>query len=366
MDIGSRNSLDTPAVTIDLDILDKNLKEMANSAQKAEVKLRPHTKTHKSSWIAKEQLNYGAAGITVAKLGEAEEMVAAGMTDILVAFPIVGQPKLERLSKLMEKADIIISTDNVTVARGLSDLGEAVKKKIPLYVDVNTGLNRCGKEPGEETVELIRHLSQLSGVTVQGLMTHAGHGYAQKTMEDVRKVAQHEAESLVNTQTLLERSGFHIEEVSVGSTPTSTFIAEQVGVTEMRPGAYVFGDRSQLAIGMIGQEQCAMKVVATVVSVPRPGVAIIDAGSKTFSSDVNAHFPGYGVWDQDDDVYIERLSEEHGNLKVSKNVNLQVGQQLAFIPNHCCSVTNLHNHLMGCRNGVFEKWITVDARGKVQ
>ena len=366
MHLNDPNTIDTPAITIDLDILDKNLRDTQDLAQNAGVKLRPHTKTHKSVWIAKKQLKYGAAGITVATLGEAEEMAAAGIRDILVAFPIVGKVKLNRLAKLMEQATITVSTDDLTVTQGLSDLGVALNKKIPLYVDVNTGLNRCGREPGEETAQLVRQMVKFPGVTVKGLMTHGGHGYVQKSVDDLRQVAKQEAESLVRTQTLLKKDGIHIEEISVGSTPTSKFIAEQVGVTEMRPGAYVFGDRSQLALGIIDKKQCAMKIVATVVSVPRTGVAIIDAGSKTFSSDANAHFPGYAVWEENDDVYVERLSEEHGNCHVPENVELKVGQQLTFIPNHCCTVTNLHDRLMGCRNGVFEKWITVDARGKVQ
>lgn len=365
MNVTDMKQLETPAILVDLDMMDHHLTTMAKLAEKAGVKLRPHIKTHKSAWIAEKQLAYGASGITVATLGEAEVMAEAGVKDILIAFPMVGHEKLIRLSKLMQRAQVTVSIDDVSVAKGLSDLGEVMGGKVPLYVDVNTGLNRCGKEPGEETVALVQQLTVLSGVQVSGLMTHAGHAYSQKTIEDVREVAKHEAECLVNTKLMLAQKGIHVPNISVGSTPTAKFIQEQVGVTEVRPGAYVFGDRSQTAIGIVDTEQCALKVMATVVSMPRPGVAIIDAGSKTFSSDANPHLPGYGVWDQNEEVYIERLSEEHGIVSFPESVDLHVGQKLMFIPNHCCTVVNLHDRLAGGRGGLFEQWITVDARGKI-
>ncbi|TMV50224.1 hypothetical protein FE783_11755 [Paenibacillus mesophilus] len=359
---------DTPSVQIDLDVLDRNLRETANAAARAGVKLRPHTKTHKSVWIAKEQLRYGASGITVAKLGEAEVMAEAGIDDILIAFPVIGAPKLERLGKLMEKAKITLSTDDLEVARQWSSFGRSLNREIPLYIDVNTGLNRCGKEPGEETAELVKRISELPHIRVTGLMTHSGHAYGFNNSDAVREIAKQEAESLLMTNRKLEESGISIQEISVGSTPTSKFVADiaGLGVTEMRPGAYVFGDGGQWAMGLIGQEQLAMTIVATVVGRPRPGTIIIDAGSKTLSSDVSKYHPGYGIILGHSGAVIERLSEEHGIVKVADSNTFEIGQQIRIVPNHCCVVTNLQDRLTGVRNGRFEKWLPVDTRGQIR
>ncbi|WP_127579300.1 alanine racemase [Paenibacillus koleovorans] len=360
--------LDTPSVMIDLDVLDRNLRKTAELASKAGVKLRPHTKTHKSVWIAKEQIRYGACGITVAKLGEAEVMAEGGIEDILIAFPIVGASKLDRLERLMSLARITVSTDNVEVAKGLSDMGVRAGFRVPLYVDINTGLGRCGGEPGAETVELVKRMADLPGVHIRGIMTHAGHAYGKTGRDDILAVARNEAESLVLTSAMLGDAGIPIEEVSVGSTPTSKFIGELgvAGVTEMRPGAYVFGDISQYAIGLIEASDFAMKVKATVVSMPRAGTIIVDAGSKTITTDVNAHRKGYGMVVGHESAIVERLSEEHGNILVPDNAEFRIGDAVYIVPNHCCTVTNLHDRLVGVRDGMVEKWIQVDGRGKVQ
>lgn len=358
--------LETPFVSVDLDILDANLRRTAELAAQAGVKLRPHVKTHKSVWIAREQLRYGAVGITVAKLGEAEVMADGGIEDILIAYPIVGRAKLERLAKLLERVRVTASTDSVEVALGLSELGARIGRRIPLYVDVNTGLNRCGKEPGEESAELALRIAELPNVEVRGLMTHAGHVYGKAKAADCLEVAQAEAEGLVSTQAILRERGLVVPEISVGSTPTSKYVGELGGVTEMRPGAYVFGDCSQLYTGLIPLEECAMRIYATVVSTPRPGTAIIDAGSKTLTTDMNPHRKGFGYLPDHPDAYIERLSEEHGILQLPEGVRLQIGDIVSIVPNHCCTVANLHDQLAGTRGGRLERPLTVDARGQIR
>lgn len=359
------SELETPAVLIDLDRLDANLKKTAELAERAGVRLRPHIKTHKSKWIMNQQLKYGAAGITTATLGEAEIMADGGAEDILIAYPIVGTKKLQRLAQLLKRVKVTVSTDDVEVARGLSELGEQLNRRIPIYVDVNTGLNRCGREPGEETANVVEQIVKLKGIEVTGLMTHAGHVYGRTDQEEIRAVARNEAESLVMTKQLLEKRGIEIREISVGSTPTSKFIGEQSGVTEIRPGAYVFGDAIQVSTGVITEQECAMTVLATVVSTPRPGTVIVDAGSKTITSDVNPHKPGHGYLKGNPDVYLEKLSEEHGVVRVPEGVQFQIGDRLEFVPNHCCTVTNLHNELVGVRDGHVIQMISVDARGCV-
>jgi D-serine deaminase-like pyridoxal phosphate-dependent protein len=358
---------DTPAIVIDLDRLDANLQRTAELAAKAGVRLRPHTKTHKSIWIAHEQLRHGASGLTVAKLGEAEVMADGGIDDILIAYPIVGRLKLERLGRLLQRIQVSVSVDSYQVAKGLSELGEHLKLRVPLYLDVNSGLDRCGKEPGEETAELALQIAKLPGIQLAALMTHAGHAYSKSRAEDCLEIAKAEAEALLESQRALRRMGVDVPGISVGSTPTSKFIGELagLGVTEMRPGAYVFGDGSQLFPGLIGEDECAMRIYATVVSTPRPGTVIIDSGSKTLSSDGSAHRKGFGFIPELPGVYVERLSEEHGILSVPDGVTLAIGDIVSIIPNHCCAVTNLHDRVLGVQQGQFKRIITVDARGKV-
>lgn len=258
-----------------------------------------------------------------------------------------------------------MSVDDSLAAKGLSDLGQSTNRRVPLYIDVNSGLNRCGREPGEETSQLVREISGFQGIHIKGLMTHAGHAYSQKSMEDIRTVAQHEAESLMLTQKTLAKYGIDIEEISVGSTPTSRFIGEQSGVTEMRPGAYVFGDGMQLSLGLLNADQCAMYILATVVSTPRKGTIIIDAGSKTFSSDMIPGCRGYGMLKGHPEIIIERLSEEHGIVSVPEHMEFTIGDKLMFLPNHCCTVTNLHQQLYGVDDGYVKQVISVDARGAI-
>lgn len=361
-----KDELQTPAVTIDLAILDANLRNTAALAAAAGIKLRPHIKTHKSIWIARKQLAYGAVGITVAKLGEAEVMATAGIQNILIAFPLIGAPKLQRLAKLIDQGvEAIVSIDSVEAAQGLSELAVAKGITIPLYVDINTGLNRCGREPGEPSAELALAIAALPHVEIRGLMTHAGHAYSCTEVDSIRQVARHEAASLIATQQALAARGIQVPEISVGSTPTSKFAAELDGITEMRPGAYVYGDGSQLYPGLITEQQCAMRIYATVVSTPRPGTAIIDAGSKTITNDVSPHRRGYGYLPDYPEVFIERLSEEHGILSVPEHTSLEIGDIVSIIPNHCCTVANLHQHLLGIGPAGVEQLIAVDARGQV-
>ena len=361
----SINEIETPAVLVDLDILEKNLKHTADLARNAGVKLRPHCKTHKSVWLAKKQLEYGACGITVAKLSEAEVMVDGGITDILVAYPIVGKAKLDRLSRLMKRASVMVSTDSVEVANGLSELGLSIGQKFKLYVDVNSGLQRCGLEPGTETAELVKRLVKLPGIEVVGLMTHGGFSYDYTDEDSLRAAAHREADALLVSQKKLEESGIEIKEISVGSTPTSKFIGEMSGVTEVRPGAYVYGDDQQLSTGIITEDECAMHVLTTVVSAPRSGSVIVDAGSKTFCSDACPHRKGYGMMKEDHRIYIDELCEEHGIVKMPVRTDIRIGDRLSFLPNHCCATTNMHEELYGIRNGMVERIIKVYARGKV-
>jgi len=192
--------LDTPALVIDLDTMERNIAEMTEVAQAAAVRLRPHTKTHKCPEIARMQVDAGSDGITVAKLGEAEVMANAGFDDILVAYPIWGQAKLERLRALMERASVRVSTDSIEVADGLGRVGNDLGREVPVLVEVDTGLHRLGRPPGDPTVELVTEIASVDGVGVVGLLTHAGHAYASANPVALRAAAEREGQALVTTK----------------------------------------------------------------------------------------------------------------------------------------------------------------------
>lgn len=338
---------------------------MARRSREAGVRLRPHIKTHKSPYIALKQLEKGASGITVAKLGEAEVMRKHGIRDILIAYPIIGEQKLKRLGKLALDTDVIVSLDSLEVARGISQAGKQIGRSIPLYIDVNSGLDRCGKEPGQETLELIELINQLPYIRILGLMTHAGHSYQEKSREEQIRISRQEGALLVETKKVAkEKLGIDIPEISVGSTPTSFYAHEVEGITEMRPGTYVFNDATMVALGLVTKEECALTIRATVVSRPSSDRAIVDAGSKTLSSDRNTYTEGYGFLKSCPEITISRLSEEHGVIVTPPDFEIQIGDEVDIIPNHVCPTVNLADELIGIRNGRIEGIIAVEARGK--
>ncbi len=355
--------LDTPSVLLKIDVVEANIARMAALGREAGVKLRPHTKTHKSPEIAKLQLAAGASGITVAKLGEAEVMADAGIDDIVIAFPLIGRQKLERLAALHRKIKIITSADSFEVAEGLSRVGEAVGQPVPVYLEVDTGLGRCGLMPGRETTEFARSLAGLSGIRVTGLMTHEGHAWKTTAHEEHGRIAKEAAEALAETAAALRAEGFPCYEVSVGATPTSFHIDQVVGATEFRPGTYAFNDRNLLTMGYADEAACALTVLATIVGRPAPTRVILDTGSKTLSQDKISADPFMGRVTGHPDWTVTGLSEEHGIVQVPEGADIRIGERLELIPNHACVVTNLSDAFMTVRGGQVQGELAVAARG---
>jgi D-serine deaminase-like pyridoxal phosphate-dependent protein len=359
--------LDTPSLLIDVDKMERNLKEMADIAADAGVRLRPHVKTHKSPALALRQLELGASGITVAKIGEAEVMADASIKDIRIAYPIVGEHKLTRLARLMERADISLSLDSVEAAQGLSDLGKRLGKRIRILLKINTGLSRVGLLP-EEDMEVAASIRQLEGVQLVGILTHEGQAMNNNSREGARKAALEAGQMMVNTAERLRKAGFPIEEVSVGSTATARDIAYVEGVTEIRPGTYIFNDLNEMLIGVATEDTCALTVLATVVSVPSNDRAILDAGSKALTSDHLAPptgRKGHGFIKGYPEITIARLTEEHGILSLTDaKSTLKIGQQVEIIPNHICPVVNLADVMYLMQNGVCHGQVEILARGK--
>jgi D-serine deaminase-like pyridoxal phosphate-dependent protein len=361
--------LDTPVLVWDLDVVERNIAEMASVASTAGVRLRPHTKTHKSTEIARRQVDAGASGITVAKLGEAEVMVDAGFDDVLIAFPIVGERKLRRLRALMERATIRVTVDSEEVARGLGRVGHAGGTAVAALVEVDTGLHRMGRPAGQPTVELVSRLTRVPGVEIVGLLTHAGHAYRAASPGELHAIAEAEGAELISTAELCARAGVPMGEISVGSTPTARIVAGVAGVTEIRPGTYVFNDVQQMRLGVASEDSCAARVVTTVVARPWENRFVIDAGTKCFSSDGGdgPPFAGRGVVAGRPDLRIDFMNEEHGVGHVEPGGGeLAVGDRLEVIPLHVCSCVNLFDSAVGVRGGTVEREMPIEGRGKVR
>jgi len=357
--------LDTPSLVVDWDILQNNINAMQQVANDAGVKLRPHTKTHKTPLISHLQLKAGAQGITVAKLGEAEVMQAGGVDDILVAFPLQGASKMERLLHLAERANVRVSLDSRKVAQDLSDAGQARGIKIGVYVEVDVGLGRVGTTHHEGARDVVHDIIELPGIEFLGIMTHAGHVHGAKTVDQVRQIGQEEGEWMVETADLIRADGIEVREVSVGSTPTARFAAQVKGVTEIRPGTYVLYDTTQVLKFACGWEDCAQTILATVV-VRHPERLIFDCGSKTLSSD-GAPNGLYGTVKGFPHLEIWRLNEEHATVRIAGEGPLpDIGDKVEIIPNHACAVMNLHDSFIAVSNDEVIGEFQIQARGKIK
>ena len=277
---------DTPDLVIDLGALRSNIERIAAAAATHGVHVRPHVKTHKMTQVARMQMDAGAVGIQVAKLGEAEVMVEAGILDVLVGYPIVGKAKVERLIGLAERADITVSLDALDVARPIAEAAERHGVELAFLVEIDTGLSRVGVPPGEEAVALAEAVAALPATKVAGVLTHEGHAYTRSgSEEELRTITRQACESTVETAREMRARGIAAPVISVGSSGTFRFAIEVDGVTEVRPGTYVFNDRTQVGLGAATPADVAAVVVATVVSGHRAGEVVLDAGSKALTSD---------------------------------------------------------------------------------
>ena len=365
--VAGEQALDTPLIAVDLDLLERNIAEMASLAAGYGVSLRPHSKTHKSPHIARMQLDAGAVGLTCAKLGEAEVLVdQGGVTDMLIAYPVVGEIKIQRLLQLLDRARVVVAVDTYQAAAPLSQAVSARERTLDIYLEVNTGQDRAGARAGQEAVELAVAIASLPGLRITGVMTHEGHaGFS--APDDIATIAGNAGQALVDTAERIRGQGISLTHVSVGSTPASWFTPRVAGITEMRPGTYVFNDNSAFRHGRIGPDRCAARVVTTVVSRPAPDRAIVDAGSKALALDSSPSHPGHGYIIGHPGATIVRLSEEHGVIALpAGETGFEVGDRVEIIQNHICPAVNLTDELIMVRNGhVVDRW-PVAARGKVR
>ncbi|HWI63430.1 MAG TPA: alanine racemase, partial [Symbiobacteriaceae bacterium] len=249
------SELDTPCLIVDLDVAERNVRRIQGLAVKAGVKLRPHTKTHKSSFFARMQVEAGATGITCAKLGEAEVMADAGFNDILIAYPLIGAHKMARLEALSRRVRrLIVSLDSYEVAEALSGVGERLGRPVEVYAEIDTGLHRVGRAPGQDGLAFCRGLERYPGIKLVGIMCHAGPTWKAESQAAILAFAQAEAQAMVGVREALGRPDL---EISVGATPMAHLIGETPGATESRPGTYIFGDRNLMGLGLAGEMDCA-------------------------------------------------------------------------------------------------------------
>lgn len=354
-------NLDTPALVVDLDVMEANLEKMADYADEHKLSLRPHTKTHKSPVLARRQIERGAIGLTVAKPGEAEVMMMASPKELLVAFPTLGPTKMARLKEVARHTGLTVALDSLEAAQALSDAGVPAK----IFVEFDAGLGRVGVQPAE-LVPLIAAIKKLPHLQYDGISFYPGH-IKSLGEEGIGKI---DALNVLLNQTLetLDKAGHTPRVISGGSTPTMYHSHRIFGMTEMRPGTYIFNDRNTIHSGACTLEECAATVIATVVSTAHPGQVLIDGGSKTFSSDRLNGEDGvsFGKVLNAPGAHFHKMNEEHGFIDITKcDRPFRVGDKLQILMNHVCVVMNLFEQVHGHRAGEVETTWPVAARGKL-
>lgn len=351
----SFGELETPVPIIDIDKVDRNLRRWQSRCDQLGIANRPHVKTHKLVSLARYQIALGAKGICVQKLGEAEVMVDAGIFDVLLTFNVVGDGKLNRLAALARRSEISVVADGTDVVLGLGEAGIAAGREISVLVECDTGAGRNGVQTPEAAATLARRIDAAPGVSYGGLMTYPRAG------------GRVEADAfLLEARDLALRAGIETANISTGGSPDMWKDEGLAGVTEYRAGTYVYFDRSLIELGACGFQDCALSVLATVVSRPVFERGIIDAGSKALTSDLLG-LQGYGVVHALNDARVYNVNEEHGYLDLSDvDAKPSVGDLVAVTPNHVCPVSNLFDRVVFVRGTEVLGAVIVDARGRVQ
>ena len=326
------NELSSPVPVVDYDIARRNIYRLQKYCDTHRFRLRPHIKTHKSPFFAHEQCNAGAAGITVQKLGEAEVMAQTGLADILIAYNILGREKAERLANLTNFARLSVAIDNEAALESLVWAENRASSPIGVLIEFESGGNRQGVQTPEQALDLAKSIFGHSGLEFKGLMTYP----------TTTKTAEFLQEALPR----FRKAGIEVPVISGGGTPSAYRTHELAPVTELRVGTYIYNDRMMIAAQAATLDDCALTILVTVVSRPTVDRAVIDAGSKTLSSDLLApgQGDGYGLLPDYPEAIIARLNEEHGIINVERCLRKpEVGERVRVIPNHVCVVTNLHD-----------------------
>lgn len=346
------DELDTPVVVVDLDRMEANVARLQTYLDDHGIANRPHIKTHKIPAIALKQIAAGAVGISCQKVSEAEVMIDAGLEDVFIPYNILGTVKLQRLMALAARARVSVTADSRVVVEGYAAAAQQAGLELPVLVEFDTGMHRCGVPSPQEAADLARLIDRSSGLRFAGLMTFP---HTDSSDDFVRQ-----------TRTLLAPAGLAVTCVSYGGTPAMWEAHTRSEVTEYRAGTYVYGDRSILEAGAMAPDQIALTVVTTIVSRPTADRGILDGGSKTFSSDLMG-MEGHGLILEYPDARFYGMSEEHGHVDFSACTRKpEIGERVTVIPNHCCPVSNLFDDVVGVRREEVEVTWAVAARGTVR
>jgi D-serine deaminase-like pyridoxal phosphate-dependent protein len=362
------SALRTPAVLVDRKKVLQNIQQMRDAAKRNTIRLRPHTKTHKSPLIARWQVDHGAVGICCAKLGEAEIFADAGFKDIRLPYPI-NPSNADRVIALLDRTHLSFIVDHIGVAKQWSDCLTRAGRAVDILIKVDVGFHRCGIDPdSRETLGIIKEIAPLPGLRFKGILSHAGQTYHAHSEDELRIMANAEAQTMTDLAERCRKAGIPVEEVSAGATPPARYSIQAQGFTEYRPGNYVYFDRTQVALGAATLDDCALTVLATVVSKPAKNRIVLDSGSKTLTNDGARGFTpatGFGVVIGHENLFVERLSEEHATVKVTNGATpLEPGDRVRVIPNHSCVVSNLVDQAWLVEGDNAEP-LPIAARGKI-
>ena len=348
--------LDTPALIVDLDILEWNIGTMARHFAGTSSNLRPHFKTHKCPQIAKMQLEAGAIGITCAKLGEAEVLVNNGVKDVLIANQVVGPLKIGRLCRLAGAADVKVAADDPTNVDELSRAASEAGATIGVLVELDIGMNRCGVKDREAALRLAGRVVRAPGLEFRGLMGYEGHVVLNADEEGRRRGCVEALAKLTDSAAYLRSNGVEVEIVSGGGTGTYLYTSQYPGITEVQAGSYVMMDHKYSTLGLPFRN--ALFLLVSVVSNQRDGGCVTDAGLKALASE----FGMPSIRDRAD-LTLAALSEEHG-LVAASGAKPRPGERLVVVPSHCCTTVNLHDTLYGIRSNTVECVWQIEARGR--
>lgn len=357
------SAVDTPALLVDVPAMDRNIEQMLSRFRGGSVSVRPHAKTIKSALLAERLIAAGARGVCVAKLGEAEALARRGIRDVLITTEIVGEPKLARLIELLRgPTHISVVVDSVQACDALERALAAAGLKLEVLIDVDVGQHRTGVLPGAPALALAEHIAKLGQLLLVGLQGYEGH--LQQLTDARERDARCRAALTLLTETAvaLRRAGHRVDRVTTGGTGTAATCAAHPGITEVQPGSFIFMDTSYRKI--VGAEyECALTVLATVISRPRPGEAVVDAGLKSLSTDM-----GFAEPTRRSGLSYRPAGDEHGILSWAPDQHgeLALGERVELIPSHIDTTVNLHDEYVAHRDGRVEALWPIDARGKVQ
>ncbi len=362
----NKNELRTPAVLVDLDILERNIARFQSLCDAHGKQLWPMTKTHKSTAIALMQQKAGADGFLCGTLDECEALAALGVRNIMYAYPVAGTVGVGRALALAARCAFMLRLDGIEAARAVQGAAEAAGVRVACTIIVDSGLHRFGVVPAE-AARFADAIKPLKNLALKGISTHPGHVYGAADPAGISRCAADEKNSLNAAREALLAAGHPCEHVGSGSTPTFCAAVNDPHITHYHPGNYVFFDAIQMALGVASEADCALSVLAGVISRPAPDRLIIDAGAKCLGLDQGAHgndsLKGHGRVKGHPDREIYSLSEEVGKIRVRPETRIAMGDRLEIIPNHSCSSANLTSNLIGCRGNRVELLVPVNIRG---